>query len=221
MLGWWLNEPAAGPPAPEHLRTWQRFVSDNLEFRLGVAIGAVVARAWTEGAPDTLTLPSLAGWKETTALPWFGFWARELLRWGTHDPFVAFCLAQGLARTREAARVRRDEYDTWLAEEIDDATSEDHIDPQLFLRWQSSLPRPENAIAAPAPLAANLTGTTGARGRYTVMPVVQEGNVAWLDPAGFELATSAGNNLGLGASRNDYELTAGLDPKVSRLYRPA
>ncbi|MGO8684252.1 MAG: DEAD/DEAH box helicase, partial [Thermoleophilia bacterium] len=95
VLGWWMNEPDVAGPSAQDLRSWQRFVADNLEFRLGVAIGAVVAEAWAEGAGDGLTMPSLSAWKDTTGLTWIGFWARELLRWGTHDPFVAFCLAQG------------------------------------------------------------------------------------------------------------------------------
>jgi hypothetical protein len=166
VLGWWMNVLDVSGPSPEDLRSWQRFVADNLEFRLGVAIGAVVAEAWADGAEDALTLPSLAAWKETTGLPWIGFWARELLRWGTHDPFVAFCLAQGLAHTRETASARRREFDAWLDEEQDNPTSEDRIDPQLFLHWQASLPRAEGAPGAASQMGAALTGTTGARGRY-------------------------------------------------------
>src|SRR3546814_16755163 len=74
-------------------------------------IGAVVAQAWSDGAADAFAVPTLAEWKETTGMPWFGFWARELLRWGTHDPFVAFALSQGLAQTREAAAGRRKEFE--------------------------------------------------------------------------------------------------------------
>lgn len=74
-------------------------MADNLEFRLG----AVVAQAWSGGAVDAFAVPTLADWKETTGMPWFGFWARELLRWGTHDPLVAFALPRDLAQSREAA----------------------------------------------------------------------------------------------------------------------
>ncbi|MDO8409235.1 MAG: DEAD/DEAH box helicase [Phenylobacterium sp.] len=223
VLGWWMNEPDVAGPVPEDLRSWQRFVADNLEFRLGVAIGAVVAEAWAEGAGDALTLPSLASWKDTTGLPWIGFWARELLRWGTHDPFVAFCLAQGLAPTRDAAGARRQEFNAWLEQEQDDLTAEDRIDPQFFLRWQASLPRPENAARAPPQMRAALTGTTGERGRYAVMPVTRGEGTAWLDPAGFELAvTRARAQIGGRPSRSDYELvTIDGEPTVTRVFRPA
>jgi hypothetical protein len=223
VLKWWMNEPDVSGPSPEALRSWQRFVAENLEFRLGVAIGAVVAEAWADGAEDALTLPSLAAWKETTGLPWIGFWARELLRWGTHDPFVAFCLAQGLAHTREAATARRREFHAWLDEEEDNPTSEDRIDPQFFLHWQASLPRAEFAPGAASQMAAALTGTTGARGRYAVMPVRRDDGTAWLDPAGFELAvTRPQARTGTRPSRSDFELvTAGGQPTVTHRFSPA
>lgn len=223
VLGWWMNEPNVVGPTAEQLRSWQRFVADNLEFRLGVAIGAVVAEAWAEGADDALALPSLAAWKDTTGLPWIGFWARELLRWGTHDPFVAFCLAQGLASTREAAGRRRDAFDAWLGQELDEPTSEDRIDPQFFLRWQASLPRGETPTRPPEQMQALLTGTEGKRGRYSVMPVTRDEGTAWLDPAGYELAITRGLlPTGRRLSRNDYELvTVGGEPTVTRLFQPA
>lgn len=100
------------------MRSSQRFVADNLEYRLGVAIGAVVAQAWTTGAGNPLAVPSLAISKETTRLSWFGFWARELLRWGTHDPFIAFTLSQGLARAPEEASARRPQFEAWLKKDM-------------------------------------------------------------------------------------------------------
>lgn len=211
VLGWWMHEPDAVTPDADDLRAWQRFVADNLEFRLGVAIGAVVAQAWSDGAADAFAVPTLAEWKATTGLPWFGFWARELLRWGTHDPFVAFALSQNLAQTREAAAARRGEFEAWLNDGFDDIESEDLIDPQLFLQWQGTLPRRahEATVAQPEPVA--LTGTDGRRQRYNVIPITEGAVVRWLDPAGFELARSE-DILGEFDDRlitNDYELRAG------------
>ncbi|MGE0024456.1 MAG: DNA helicase, partial [Hyphomicrobium sp.] len=142
---------------------------------------------------------------------------------GTHDPFVAFCRAPGLARTREAATARREEFDDWLDEEADEPSAEDRIDPQNFLRWQASLPRPEPAAGDVPQIQVVLTGTTGARGRYPVMPVKKGEATAWLDPAGFELAvTQVRARIGRRPSRSDYELiTIGGEPTVTRLFRPA
>lgn len=222
VLGWWMNEPGAAGPDAQNLRSWQRFVADNLEFRLGVAIGAVVAQAWSDGAPNATATPNLANWKETTRLPWFGFWARELLHWGTHDPFVAFCLSQGLAQTREVTVARRVEFETWLDEQLVADETDNLIDPQLFQQWRASLPRQEPTATAQVYFDADLTGTDGRRSRYAVIPVQAEGETRWLDPAGFELAVSPGN----GPNRrdlyqSDYELrTVGRLPSVVRTFRP-
>ena len=223
VLGWWMNEPGAHSPAADELRSWQRFVSDNLEFRLGVAIGAVVARAWSDGAPDALTTPTLADWKQTTGLPWFGFWARELLRLGTHDPFVAFCLAQGLEQTREAATARRAAFEAWLLDEFDEPNGENLIDPQLFQQWQLSLAKPNAVPVAPPVFRADLTGTDGKNRRYAVIPVKRGDDTHWLDPAGFELAISEDDRpYGGNLFRSDFELrTVGKTAGVSRVFRPA
>ncbi|GGB23265.1 hypothetical protein GCM10011380_11210 [Sphingomonas metalli] len=222
VLAWWMNEPHVRAPAPEDLRSWQRFVGDNLDFRLGVAIGAVVAQAWSDGAADAYAIPSLAEWKATTGLPWFGFWARELLRIGTHDPFVAFCIAQGLAPTRESATARRAEFDAWLADELDAPDAESRIDPQLFLAWQQSLPRAARAEPAPRVVAARLTGTDGRRGRYSVIPVVSQGETRWLDPAGFELAVTPERERGhSNRARSHFELQVAEGAStVQRVFKP-
>lgn len=191
VLNWWMRAPDGEVPKANNLRARQRFVADNLEFRLGVAIGAVVAQKWTAGAGDPLAVPSLAEWKATTELPWFGFWARELLRWGTLDPFVAFALAQGRAKTREEAETVRPAFEEWLGGEIIVPTSEDLIDPRHFLSWERSLPARERERAEVALERAELTGTTGALKQYNVLPMTDADDVIWLDASGYELARSA------------------------------
>lgn len=220
VLNWWMRAPGGEVPEAGSLRARQRFVADNLEFRLGVAIGAVVAQKWNAGAGDPLTVPSLAEWKATTGLPWFGFWARELLRWGTLDPFVAFALAQGHAKTREEAEALRPAFEEWLGGEVDAPTSEDQIDPQQFLGWERSLPARERERAAVVPDGAELTGTTGAMKRYNVLPMAGADEVIWLDAAGYELARSP-DEFGLydqSDLANDYVLDAGVKAAVRRVF---
>lgn len=217
VLGWWMQAPGFPEPGASKLRAWQRFTADNLDFRLGVAIGAVVAEAWS-AASGPMTTPELTTWRATTGLPWFGFWARELLRWGTLDPFVAFCLAQGLARTREEATRRRHEFEAFLAIELPSPLPDDMIDPQQFLKWQRQLPRREPATSSGIAVAAELTGTDGAQGRYSVLPVQSEAGTDWYDAAGYHLARTPAFLPRDGAHRSDFELRTDGDVRIEQTF---
>ena len=209
VLRWWMLVPDARRPEPEQLRSWQRFVSENIDFRLGVTVGAVVAGAWSDGADDPLAIPSLDEWQETTQLPWFGFWIRELLRWGTLDPFVAFALAQGLARSRDEASAMRHNFEAWLNEKYQEIETEDYINPQFFLKWQKTLPRHELQDAqADISIEAELTGTTGQNKKYNVIPVRHDDYVSWIDASGYELARSQlqDDQIDIDIFRKDFEL---------------
>lgn len=222
VLRWWMLVPGTESPPPEELRAWQRFVSENIDFRLGVAVGAVVANAWTEGAEDPLDTPSLDNWRETTKLPWFGFWVRELLRWGTLDPFVAFSLSQGLGRSRQEASERRQEFENWLLMTERGLDSENLIDPQLFLAWQRDLPSADKSDAQDIELAVEITGTSGALGTYHVIPVLTDDRVVWIDAAGYALAESARERFQYDTDlfKRDFELrTSKKQPFVECVYR--
>ncbi len=209
VLAWWMGMPDEEGPQPQDLRAWQTFVSDNLEFRLGVAIGAVVARAWSEGTDDPIDTPTLETWKDVTGLPWFAFWAKELLRWGTLDPFVAFALSLGLARSRPEAVELRADYRTWLAEEFgSDPGGEDELDPRNLLKWSRARRAPQTTTPRQRPMAVELSGTDGRAGRYSVMPVKSKKRIRWLDASGYRLAVSPvpeDFTPGRGQS-NDYDL---------------
>jgi hypothetical protein len=191
VLNWWMRGPDHEVPDPKELRSWQRFVCDNLEFRLGVGLGAVVARAWLDGIRGDIVVPSLEKWRDTTRLPWFGFWVRELLRWGTFDPFVAFALAEGLANTRKDGEQLRKYFDAWLDDLGGEISSEDRIDPRLFLAWHKSHKKVTVRRNRPATANAVLVGTNGKRGQYSVIPVVSGEIVHWFDAAGFSIAQSS------------------------------
>jgi len=206
-LAWWLQGEDATGPLPANLRAWQRFVTDNFEFRLGTAIGAVVAQAWNDGAGDSMEVPSLKAWRATTGLPWLGFWARELLRWGTLDPLVAFALAQGLATTRGEAAERRSEFERWGNSEDQDLAGDDWIDPQQFLAWQRTLTAPRSNSPSQSEFQAQLTGSSGRNAPYSVIPVRSGDEIHWLDPAGFALATSdVPDDVAERVFRGDFEL---------------
>jgi hypothetical protein len=189
VAGWWLQRPGAPAPLSTDLRRWQGFVANNLEYRLGVAAGAAMAEAWNANAAP-LAVPSLEAWRSTTDLPWIGFWFRELIRWGTMDPFVAFALAQGLVGTREEGQALRGEFDIWLLSRGKPIADEDLIDPQLFMDWNRSRPQPQPAAALSWTVAAVLNDVEGTRNSYPVRPIPTDGGVIWIDPAGFKVALS-------------------------------
>ncbi len=220
VLGWWLQRPGELPPAPDKLRAWQRFVADNLEFRLGVAVGAAVAQIWGQNA-GALDTPTLALWRATTGLPWVAFWFRELLRWGTLDPFVAFALAQGLAETREGASAMRPRFEAWLIENDIAPTAEARIDPQNFLAWQRAMTvAPAAGGDAVSSTVAQYTGVDGRRASYDVMPLASEAQIDWIDPAGFAVARSAYSAALItnAPSRHDFHADATFGVRVNRTF---
>jgi len=209
VLAWWMMVVDAEAPPPEDLRAWQIFVSDNLEFRLGIAVGAVVARAWSEGSDDPLDTPTLETWKDATELSWFAFWAKELLRWGTLEPFVAFALSMGLAKSRTEAAGMRASFLAWLDDEMEDAaTSEDKIDPRWLLKWSRSIQSERARTTRRRAIPAELSGTDGRRERYAVIPVRSPNRIRWLDASGYRLAVSdIPNDFPAGTQQtSDYDL---------------
>jgi len=211
VLAWWMAHVDAPVPPADNLRAWQIFVADNLEFRLGIAIGAVVAHRWTEESTDPFATPTLDTWKTVSDLPWFAFWAKELLRWGTLEPFVAFALSQGIARSRDDAANLKAQFIEWIERQPDVAAEgEELIDPRNFLKWSRSRPPAVPAQSAARIVDADLSGTDGNLGRYAVIPLRKNGGLRWIDPAGYELATSQERQGMLGPEiyAQDFDLTA-------------
>lgn len=219
VLGWWVQRPGAPSPPPDELRNWQRFVTDNLEFRFGVAVGAATAQAWSAGAED-LETPTLTTWREISGLPWIAFWLRELIRWGTLDPFVAFALAQGLAGTRSHAAARRPDFEHWLIANVENIDSESLIDPQNFSAWQRSLSTRLPIEFSENDDAAELNGANGQRDKYDVRPIVGHAGIDWIDSAGFKIARSVLNPslVTTTPERHDFQITTGHHVRITRIF---
>ena len=223
VLRWWFSLKISSKPEPTELRNWHRFVQDNFDYRMGVAIGAVVADAWSEGAGDPFHTPTLSEWKSITGMPWIAFWARELLRWGTLDPFVAFALAQGIANTRKEAKKKRPEFEAWLEEQYVEALAENLIDPQHFLDWYRAV-QPKKKRKRYGPLKAKLTGKREARKReeYSVLPIQNDKRIVWIDPAGYRLARTEvdENFLTKHPEEVHFTLKVNDDPTIVRSFVP-
>jgi len=218
VAGWWMQSGNGITPEAEHLRSWQRFVTENLEFRLGVAVGAAVSLAFGRNAD--VEVPTLDTWCNTCGLPWIGFWFRELLRWGTLDPFVAFALGQGLAPTRNEAMRRRGEFEHWLHAEVEDIEPEMLIDPRCFLSWQRSLEDYSDVAEDMQRIPAQLTAVDGRKISYDVRPIISDGSIKWIDAAGYAVAQSefVPELLTEQPEKHDYSVTVTSHVEVERTY---
>ena len=178
-----------------------------------------MSQVWGQNATGAQT-PTLQTWRETTGLPWFAFWIRELLKWGTLDPFVAFCLAQGTEGARIEATARHQEFDAWLAFSLPQVTAEDLIDPRNYLEWQRSLTVPPEVTGDIRTSVANLTGSDGRRASYDVLPMRQSDTVNWIDAAGFTVARSDFNPVLLTEhpERHDFTLSRRTAFEVHRSF---
>jgi hypothetical protein len=75
---------------------------------------------------------------------------KELLRWGTLEPFVAFALSQGIARSRDDAAKRKAQFNEWIERQPNVAAEgEELIDPRNFLKWSPSRPLPSPHTRSP------------------------------------------------------------------------
>ena len=88
------------------------------------------------------------------------------------------------------------------------------------MAWEKSLPTRSRERAEFAPEQAELTGTTGARKLYNVLPIAGDGEVLWVDAAGYELARSV-DEIGFYAASdiaNDYVLETEKKAAVRRVF---
>ena len=137
------------------------------------------------------------------------------------DPFVAFALAQGLAKTREEARGLRRHFDAWLAGTGIPITAEVLIDPQQFLAWKRERDtgdRPEREAVRSS--IAELTGVDGRRASYDVRPIVTDDGIDWIDPAGYAVARSplSTNLVTERPARHDFSLDQTSGVRVTRTF---
>jgi hypothetical protein len=93
-------------------------------------------------------------------------------------------------------------------------------DPQQFLEWERNLPRVVTHEASAISTPAALTGTSGSRRQYGVLPLAEREGVTWLDAAGFALARSSPVPRMLTAQpfRHDFDLLIGEQPRVQRVF---
>lgn len=196
VLRWWLD-PANAPagPKPDQVGLWHEYAASNFAFKANWALGSVTSLALDavqeSAAPVAL---SIGEWAKS-GLPWVVFWLKELLTWGTLDPVAAFLLARGSAITRtEANATAADYYGSQAAEPDANAI----LDPRRIREWMEGVRpvRPGGARSRDkVSVAARLTVPAHSMKVQTlrVVPAKRHGgHVAWMDLAGYHVATSEG-----------------------------
>lgn len=197
VLRWWLDPwGAARGPTSREVADWLKYVNDNFNYKFNWGLGSVIALAIDDVHGGQLRESVLEEWPKT-GLPWVVFWMKELIVWGTLDPVVACALAQGFATTRRAGEeIARTYYQAVQAEQ-EDLSSDEILNASRIRKWLAArAPRATSAAGRNIPekigvtllrdFSAVPTGQT-----WRVLPVKVDGQIKWIDPAGFTLASSA------------------------------
>ncbi|GAB1773224.1 DEAD/DEAH box helicase [Priestia megaterium] len=185
ILEWWLiGEDAKVRPDKKEVAKWIKFIKKHFEYKFNWGLGSVISLQ-IEGEAGEI---GLKDWPKT-GLPWVVFWLKELVVWGTLDPVVAHTLSHGIDFTRKAASERAKEYyqnheATTLADELLNASS--------IRKWAKPFISNKRVISAEVEdkITVNLSREFKVHKQWRVLPLRKGEVLKWIDPAGFELATS-------------------------------
>lgn len=170
------------------------------------------------GSVDALTMDD---WPRS-GLPWIGFWLKELVNWGTLDPVAAFLLARGNARDRAQAEAEAAEYYAQLDEETE---ANDKLDPRRIRDWIEARKAPTPPRAAAVNIALDVRLERRKRDylsrHLSVFPLMTEGSLRWIDPAGYPVAScNRPNNWDDQPSRYRFELLVDQRQVIGEAYLP-
>jgi len=192
VLEWWLNptECQRQPPAKD-VAQWYDFVYSNFDYRFNWGFSSLLSLAFDEAYAGELKPVTLTDWP-STKLPWIAFWMKELLIWGILDPVAAFVMSRRLAWTRQEAHTLAQDY---YANTNSVADSNILLDPSSIRDWVQALHISESQRMQETQqtrfsvnLLRDFSNIT--KSEFRVIPIELNGNLVWLDPAGFPLAKS-------------------------------
>lgn len=191
VLSWWLSpQSAVSHPTRKQISNWHNYVSQSFQYRFCWGLGSIVALATDEAYQGELRLPALADWP-LTGLPWIVFWLKELIVWGTLDPVAAYLLSHKQAITRSDAEATAQEY----YRIYESAEPDEILNAAKVRKWADDRARLQNtrieerlSRRIEVELLRNFDDVPTRQWR--VIPVEQDQELHWLDPAGFPLATS-------------------------------
>lgn len=192
VLNWWLDRAnAVMTPDIDHVSTWCKYADQNFIYRFNWGLGSMIALAVDEAHGGQLRETTIEEWPDT-GLPWIAFWLKELVTWGTLDPVAAYLLGRDMAMTRDEAEERGLEYYAWQPSEED---PNEVLNAGSIRDWANDLQLSQPSsppTGLPTHMAVRLLRdfAEAPDQRFRVIPVEQEDQIYWLDPAGYPLAVS-------------------------------
>ncbi len=179
------------PPAKDISR-WYDFVYDNFDYRFNWGFSSLLSIAFDEAHGGSLKPLTLTDWP-ATRLPWIAFWIKELIVWGILEPVAAFLMSRRLAWTRQEAETAAQDY---YSSTSSVSNPNDLLDPSSIRDWVQNLYSSESRRMHdtqlgrfPVNLLRDFVNTP--KSEFRVLPVEMNGNLVWIDPAGFPLAKSS------------------------------
>ncbi len=193
ILRWWLDpQGALDTPSIEQVSNWHRYIKDNFQYRFNWGLGNFISLAIDEAIGGLFRENTIDDW-HATDLPWVVIWMKDIITWGTLDPVAAYILSKDLAVKRSEAELLAKQY--YYDADIDMAN--DLLNPTHIREWtEISFPSTEDdrVIGPPRQISVELLRdfSNAPDQNWRVIPVVKEGNIQWMDPAGFLMAEGAG-----------------------------
>jgi hypothetical protein len=196
LLRWWLAKGSLPQqPTPKEITNWYDFVAKNFIYRgawgLGSVIGLLLDLVDEDGEP--LRALEMDDWPRS-GLPWIAFWMKELITWGTLEPVAAFLLARGNAIDRPHAEVAAGEYYETLPVGL---SANDALDPRRIREWLGTRQTQQDSDERISNLSFHVQLVRDVQNYqqsqlavFPVAPPDTDGQVFWIDPAGYTVATS-------------------------------
>jgi len=192
VLRWWVaKQTLTRQPTPKQVAIWYDYAAKNFIHRSAWGLGSVLSLLLDlQAGGQPIAALELDDWPRS-GLPWSAFWLKEILTWGTLEPVAAYLLARGDAADRVQAERDAVAYYEQLPWDID---ANDRLDPRrvrLWLNARAGTPpaaRPETDLS----IDATLHRPPGdyVNNRVHVVHIEMTEGLAWIDPAGYEVATS-------------------------------
>ncbi len=188
ILRWWLTSETT-TKLPTDISTWHNFVSANFFYRFNWGLGGVVSLALDKMNGGKLIEPTFENWPQT-GLPWIVLWLKELIVWGTLEPVAAYLLARGIEVTRaEAEKTANRYYDEFVKE----LPFNERLNVAHIRDWAVTISKQKQSLShnrPPLQMSVNLLRdfSHSKNPQWRVLPVENDKNIYWFDPAGYPLA---------------------------------